>query len=213
MEVLADAPVDVTDERNSALEDSSLLPGTWHVLIDEDGVAIRVQQDKARRARRRLVGLHNQGKALTFERLLDVANIVEVRQRVAGAVPAGVERQGVLLEHPLEQPDGTGLILQDQPVTGGVAEDGAEAELLVERAGTWQVLDSKADGEVSQSHVHSPYGKGRSSSESPLAGHGTCQTGECLPNLANLRANAISHGTHVHPAGQSRHRPHRRPPR
>src|SRR3954462_3768743 len=24
--------------------DSSLLPGTWHVLIDEDGVSIRVQQ-------------------------------------------------------------------------------------------------------------------------------------------------------------------------
>src|SRR5262249_17382478 len=34
-----------------------------------------------------------------------------------------------------------------------------------------------------------------------------------LPNLANLRANAISHGTDVHPAGQSRHRPHRQPPR
>src|SRR5262245_13191376 len=90
-----------------------LLPGTWHVLIDEDGVSIRVQQAKVRRARGRLVGLHDQWKALTLERPLDVPNIVEIRQRVAGAVPAGVERQGVLLEHPLEKPDRTGLVLED----------------------------------------------------------------------------------------------------
>src|SRR5262245_32376629 len=136
-----------------------LLPGTWHVLIDEDGVSVRIQQAKVRRARGRRVRLHDQTQALTLERLLDVPNIVEIRQRVAGAVPAGVERQRVLLKHPLEQPDGTGLILKDQPVTGGVAEDGAEAELLVKRATPGQVLDSKADGEVSQSHAHFPCGK------------------------------------------------------
>src|SRR5262249_28445135 len=112
---------------------SSLLPGTWHVLIDEDGVSIRIHQAKVRRARGRLVGLDDQGKALTLERLLDVPNGVEIRQRVAGAVPAGVERQGVLLEHPLEKPDGTCLILKDQPVARGVTADGAEAELLVYR--------------------------------------------------------------------------------
>src|SRR5262249_40745167 len=121
-------------------------------------------------ARGQLVGLHDQRKALTLERLLDVANIVEIRQRVAGAVPAGVERQGVLLKHPLEQPDGTGLILNDQPVTGGVTEDGAEAELLVKRAGTGQILDSKADGEISQSHVHDLCGKSGSSSATPVVG-------------------------------------------
>src|SRR5262245_61082634 len=43
--------------------------------------------------------------------------------------------------------------------------------------------------------------------------HGTCQTGEGLPNLANLRANTIGHGRDVRPAGQPRHRPHRRPSR
>src|SRR5262249_47355617 len=121
----------------------------WHVLIDEDRVAIRIQQDKTRRARRRLVGLRDQGNALSLERLLDVANIVEIAQRVTATVPAGVERQGVLLEDPLKQPDGAGLILKDQPVPGGVAEDSAEAELLVKHAGTGQVLDRKANGKVS----------------------------------------------------------------
>src|SRR5262245_51093094 len=36
--------------------------------------------------------------------------------------------------------------------------------------------------------------------------------GEGLPNLANFQALTIRHGPDVRPAGQPRHRPHRRPP-
>src|SRR4029077_6994990 len=73
--------------------------------------------------------------------------------------PAGIERQAVLFEHPLEEPDGAGLILKDQPVVRDVAADGAKAELLVKRAGPVNVLDGEADGEVAQTHTLFPWSK------------------------------------------------------
>src|SRR5579884_563028 len=108
-------------------------PWPCHMLIDKDWVSIRVQQKTACRARGRFIGLGEQVKALALEGLLDVPHVVKVRQGVAATVPAGVERQGVFLEHPLEQSDRCGLVLKDQPILGGITHHGAEAELLVER--------------------------------------------------------------------------------
>lgn len=76
-----------------------------------------------RRARGRLVGLRGRLQAVTPERLLDVPDVVEVRQRVAGPVAAGVERQAVPVEQPLEEPDGTGLVLEDCRYYAAVGAD------------------------------------------------------------------------------------------
>ena len=43
----------------------------------------------------------------------------------------GVERQDVLVEHALEQPDRAGLVLKDRKVAA-IAADDTKAELLVE---------------------------------------------------------------------------------
>ena len=49
-------------------------------------------------------------------------------------VPAGVEGEDVLLEHPLKQADHVIAVLQDQPVLRGIPGEDLEAELLVERS-------------------------------------------------------------------------------
>ena len=61
------------------------------------------------------------------------------------------------------------------PLGRGVAADGAEAELLVKRAGSLKVLDGEADGEVSQAHVHFLCRASGSSSESPVDAQRGCQ--------------------------------------
>jgi hypothetical protein len=60
---------------------------------------------------------------------LDIPNVIVFRQGLALIVPARIERQGVLFDHPLEQPDRTGLVLEDQPILGGIAANSAKPKL------------------------------------------------------------------------------------
>jgi hypothetical protein len=70
------------------------------VLVDEDRFPVGVDHHQARRPGRVLVGLREQDEALALE---------------------------LALEHPLEQPDRARLVLQDQPVLRGVADDHVDA--------------------------------------------------------------------------------------
>jgi len=86
------------------------------MLIDEDRIAVGVGEHEVRRAGGGFIGGGVGGQAAGFEGFLQVTDIVKVRQRDFGAVPAGVEGQHVPLEHALEEADLGGLILEDDPV-------------------------------------------------------------------------------------------------
>src|SRR5262249_23201712 len=92
------------------------------------------------------------GEATALEGFLKVTHVVKVRKGGLVAVPARVERQHVLGEHALEEANLGGVVLEDDPVLGWVAGDHLETELFVERARSEQVLDGKADREVSEPH-------------------------------------------------------------
>src|SRR2546425_7798989 len=85
------------------------------------------------RLARRLIGFGRQREATILELLLDVPDVVKVRQRLARTVPAWIEGHDVLVEHPLEKANRGRFVLEDQPVFGLVAAKHPEAELLVER--------------------------------------------------------------------------------
>src|SRR5262249_10363140 len=134
------------------------LPRPRHVLIDESRVPVGVEQHEACGPRCGLVGTRRQRDASTLERLLNVAHVVEVGQRASGPVPARVERQHVLVEHSLEEPDGGGLVLQDQPVLRRITADRLETEFFVERPRRTKVLDAQTHGEVSKPHLWTSFG-------------------------------------------------------
>ncbi|MBA2557276.1 MAG: hypothetical protein H0V12_08045 [Chloroflexi bacterium] len=79
---------------------------------------------------------------------LDLTHIGEIRQRVPGCVPAGIERQRVPLEHTPEETDRCSAVLKDEPVLRLVAPDDREAKLFVERARSGEVPDGEAHGEI-----------------------------------------------------------------
>jgi hypothetical protein len=117
--------------KNARSRSSNLFARAGYVLIDEDLVAVWIEQHKARRPRRRLVGPTRQFNTSARERSLDVTHVVEVGQCCARAIPSGVERQDVFVKHALEQPDCTRLVLEDRKVAAIAAYD-TKAELLVE---------------------------------------------------------------------------------
>ncbi len=119
------------------------------MLIDEDRVPVGIEQHQTRRPSARLIGFGRERKPLAHQRSLNVAHVFEVGERIIGAIPAGVEGQHVLLKHPLEEADGGGLVLEDQPFLSLVAARHLEPELLVKRAGGSNVLDGQADGKFS----------------------------------------------------------------
>ncbi|WP_437757601.1 hypothetical protein [Sorangium sp. So ce1389] len=55
---------------------------------------------------------------------LQVADIGERGELLGVLVPAGVEGEDVLLEHPLKQPDHVVAVLQEQPVLRGIPGEG-----------------------------------------------------------------------------------------
>lgn len=72
------------------------------------------------------------------------------------AVPAGVERQDVPLEHPLEQTDQGVAVAHDHVVLGRVASEGGEAEVLIELPRHGEVLDCQAHRERTEVHACLP---------------------------------------------------------
>src|SRR5262245_51534896 len=121
------------------------LPRAWNVLVDEDWIPIGIEQHQAGGSGRRLVGLGRQRESLALESLLNDADVVEGRHRGGVSVPAWIERQDVPVEHALEQTDGAGLVLENQPVLRLVAAEHPKAELFVKGARRGDVLDREAD--------------------------------------------------------------------
>src|SRR2546430_1186064 len=76
------------------------------VLVDEDGVAVWVDEHEVLRPGRRLVGGPGRRDARTLELALQLSHIGESFELLLMCVPAGVEGEHVALEHALEQADG-----------------------------------------------------------------------------------------------------------
>ena len=127
-------------------------PGS-HVLIDEDRVSIRVHGDEAGRPRGALVRLLLQLHPLRLQLALQLADVGERGELLGVAVPAGVEGEDVLLEHPLKQPDRVIAVLQDQPVLRGIPGEDLETELLVEAPRSLEILDRQADRKRAEFHA------------------------------------------------------------
>src|SRR5690606_27380990 len=123
-----------------------------YVLIDEDRVAVGVDDDEARGSRRGLVGGGRRLDAETSQLALKLADVGELGELVAGRVPAGVEGQDVALEHALKQADRRAAVLQDQPVLRLVAAANLEAEGSIECERGGEILDREAHGEIAQIH-------------------------------------------------------------
>lgn len=130
------------------------------MLIDEDRVAVRVDEHAACGTGGGLVGFGRQSQTSARERFLDVADVIEIRQRGAGSIPAGVERQAVLVEHALEQSDGAGFVLHDG-IMFAIAGDDSKAEFLIEGQRDGQILDGEADGKIAETHFAAPFGVAR----------------------------------------------------
>src|SRR5689334_2541003 len=86
----------------------------WHVLIDEDLIAIRIVQREARRSAGGFISAGGDRQATALERFLNVANVIEILEGVHVAIPAGVVGQDVLVERALVQADGAGVVLHDE---------------------------------------------------------------------------------------------------
>ena len=78
------------DAMNAPSRDRALFARAGHVLIDEDLVAVWIEQHEAGGPCGGLIGLGRYREASARERLLDVAHVVVVGQRCARAIPAGV---------------------------------------------------------------------------------------------------------------------------
>jgi hypothetical protein len=81
------------------------------VLVDQDRVAVGVDDHEAGGATRRLVG---GGRRLDPDRAqpaLELAYVGELGERLAGGVPARVEGQDIAVERALKQADRGGSVL------------------------------------------------------------------------------------------------------
>ena len=86
------------------------------MLIDEDGIAIGIQQHQVgRAARRRVCPLHQRKTAFLQERL-QIAHIGKWIDGSSLLIPARIEGQRVLRNHPLEQADHVIPVAQNEPV-------------------------------------------------------------------------------------------------
>lgn len=72
------------------------------MLVDQDRVAVRVQEHEGSRAGGGLVGFVHEFQALGFELALQLARVGERFQRLGVLVPAGVEGQDIFCEYALE---------------------------------------------------------------------------------------------------------------
>ena len=84
---------------------------------------------------------------------LELTDVGERGPLLGILVPAGVEGEDVLLEHPLKQPDHVVTVLQDQPAPRRISGEDLEAELLVEGLRSPQVLHRQADRERTEIHA------------------------------------------------------------
>jgi AraC family transcriptional regulator len=132
---------------------SRLFRRLGHVLIDQDRVSVWVVQHEVRDPRGRLVGLHEQRDVLILERFLYIPDVVKLGECVSRFVPAGIEREHVLLKHPLKQADLGFCVFQYHPVLGKIAADLAETELLIKRQRGVNVFDGQADTKIAETHV------------------------------------------------------------
>jgi len=76
------------------------------MLVNEDRVSVGVHDNEAGRPRCRLVRHLLQLHSLSLELALQLEDICKSGQRLGIAVPAWVEGENVLLEHPLKEPYG-----------------------------------------------------------------------------------------------------------
>lgn len=120
------------------------------VLVEEDGVAVGVDDDEAGRpaAARLRPGLD--GDARGLDAAFQLAHVDELLELVRVGVPARVEGQDVALEHALEEADGGLAVAQDEPAVLRLATQNREAKPLVELPGGGQVFHGQADREVAE---------------------------------------------------------------
>jgi hypothetical protein len=71
-------------------------------------------------------------------------------------VPAGIERQHVLVEHPVKQPDNVIAVFQYQPVLLGVTANLLETELRIKLTRCLEIIHGEAYRKSSQVHGDYP---------------------------------------------------------
>ncbi len=75
------------------------------MLVDENRIAVRIDQHEARRPGAALVGFVRELEPLRLEAALVLAHVGELLDCLSLVVPPWVEGEDVALEHALEQPE------------------------------------------------------------------------------------------------------------
>ena len=95
--------------------------------------------------RRTLIRFVDQFHTLCFQFSLQLTYICERFQVLCILVPARVEGQHVLLEHPLEKTDYVLSVFQDYPVLRNVSAEDLETKLLVKSLRSVDILHCQTD--------------------------------------------------------------------
>ncbi len=88
---------------------------------------------------------------------LNLPDIGEAVERLSRGVPAGIERQRVLIKHALKEADHAARAFHDQPALVGIACKDFKTEFFVKCARKRKVLDREADREISEIHISNPF--------------------------------------------------------
>ena len=147
--------ITVRGEQNPAYRPSAQI--SLEMLIEKDRVAVRVGDHETGRAFPGFQpGFLRQRHAIVAQRRRQGADVSSAGYLLRVAVPPRVEGQCVALEHALEQADGRGLVLQDQPALILIAANSLIAELFVKCATRPKIPDSQRDREISKFHLFTP---------------------------------------------------------
>lgn len=123
------------------------------MLVDQDRVSIRIDQHQTGGTGGRFISFAHEFDPLRFQFPLQLADIGKRVEFLRVLVPAGVEREDVLVEHALEQADDMRAVLENQPVLSCIAMKRFEAKFLIETPGGFKILNRQTDGKSAEVHI------------------------------------------------------------
>ena len=99
----------------------------FYVLVNQDRIAIGIDDHKACRPGRAFIRFTRECHALILEFPLQVADVREIVKLLALGVPAWIEGERILFKHALKQADYTISVSEDLPSLFVVTTDGFES--------------------------------------------------------------------------------------
>ena len=116
------------------------------MLINQNRIAIGVDDDKAGGAIGGFVDLGSECYTFAFKVFLNDSHIIKTIERAGVFIPAGIEGEDVFFKHSLEQADEGIPIFHNEVILLLLASKDGEAEFFVKVLGGLKVFNGQADG-------------------------------------------------------------------